>query len=151
MDSGSLCLVSSYELSFNVCLFPFRYFPRISLLPLYSIGPKRAVIVLDLPRHLWTLNYILGTDNGEHLLHSIPSKWTVGGALTSATTSVLAGHTDKYRPSRAAPHTSLANIYTHRHNFSVHCATIIVFGLFTAKALALVKALDTQQKKEWEH
>jgi hypothetical protein len=28
---------------------------------------------------------------------------------------------------------------------------VIAIGLFTAKILVLVKALDTQKKKEWEH
>lgn len=59
------------------------------------------------------------------------------------------GHTDlQVQTDRAAPHTCLAVIYTHRHNLSVHCATKIAFGLLPARTSVSAKALDTQQKKE---
>lgn len=61
---------------------------------------------------------------------------------------VPAGHADWQVQTKrgCSPHFP-CNIYTRRSNFSVHCAMIIVFGLFTAKTLVL-EALDTQQKKE---
>lgn len=96
---------------------------------------------------------ILGAENGGWLISSLSKKTdSRRGPHFSSPQSIPAGYTDLQVPIEQGCFSHLlCDIYTHRHNYSVHCAMIIVLGLFTAKMFVLAAALDTQQKKKNEN